>query len=171
MFCYLSEISFRVWQCHGALEIIPCSRVGHVFRKQHPYTFPGGSGNVFAKYGRTTHILLLSTQSVHFASNVFLFIFKEILAVLQKSGWTITNSIISKLFRQLNESYTESTCPILSCFCSFIKLENKAFKWRNFCSIKERLELRERLHCKPFSWYLKNVYPELKYVITSIIVF
>ena len=31
-----------------------------------------------------------------------------------------------------------------------------------FFSIRERLDLKMRLGCKPFSWYVKNVYPELK---------
>lgn len=102
------EISFRFWLCGGKLEIEPCSRVGHVFRKHHPYVFPGGSGHVFARN---------------------------------------TRRVVEVWLDEYKDLYYNSY---------------PASKFVPFGDVSDRLALKSTLKCKPFSWFLQNVYPELK---------
>ncbi|XP_019770133.2 polypeptide N-acetylgalactosaminyltransferase 5 isoform X3 [Dendroctonus ponderosae] len=100
------EMSFRVWQCGGTLEIVPCSHVGHVFRDKSPYTFPGG----------VSKIVLHNAARV---AEVWMDNWKEFYYIMSPGARNVAVGDVSK-----------------------------------------RKELREKLQCKSFRWYLENVYPE-----------
>lgn len=48
--------SLQIWMCGGQLFIIPCSRVGHIFRKRRPYGSPGGQDTMAHNSLRLAHV-------------------------------------------------------------------------------------------------------------------
>ncbi|XP_050693261.1 probable N-acetylgalactosaminyltransferase 9 isoform X2 [Eriocheir sinensis] len=99
------EMSFRVWMCGGTLETIPCSRVGHIFRSFHPYTFPGN---------KDTHGLNTARMA---------------------ETWMDGYKRLFFMYRP--------------------ELEHA-----DYGDVTERRELRNRLQCKSFKWYLDNIFPQ-----------
>lgn len=100
------EISFRVWQCGGSIELLPCSRVGHVFRKRRPYGSPNGVDTMIRNSLRAAKV------------------------------W-------------------------MDDFIDYFLQQQPTAKLVDYGDIRERQQLRQSLQCKNFSWYLKNIYPEL----------
>lgn len=102
------EFSIRLWTCGGFLYIVPCSRVGHVFRKRRPYGSPGSDDTILKNNLRLANVWLDDEYKEYFFQ-------------------------------------TFKNPPRL-----------------NFGDVSERLELRKKLNCKPFSWYHKSVYPDMQ---------
>lgn len=61
------EISFRIWMCGGQLLIVPCSRVGHIFRKRRPYGSPGGQDTMAHNSLRLAHVWMDEYKEQYFS--------------------------------------------------------------------------------------------------------
>ncbi|XP_027721870.1 polypeptide N-acetylgalactosaminyltransferase 5-like isoform X2 [Vombatus ursinus] len=104
------ELSFKVWMCGGEIEIIPCSRVGHIFRKDNPYSFP------------ENRVKTIERNLIRVAE-VWLDEYKEL--------------FYSHGYRLLDQSL-------------------------NVGNLTQQRELRKKLGCKSFKWYLENVFPDIE---------
>nr|XP_002737638.1 PREDICTED: polypeptide N-acetylgalactosaminyltransferase 1-like [Saccoglossus kowalevskii] len=101
------EMSFRIWMCGGKIEIIPCSRIGHVYRRYIPYSFPNGSDpTIYRNAMRVAEVWMDHYKKFFYATQTKLHMV-------------------------------------------------------DYGDVSDRLELRRKLGCHNFTWYLKNIIPEM----------
>lgn len=128
-------LSSQIWMCGGQLLIVPCSRVGHIFRKRRPYGSPGGQDTMAHNSLRLAHVWM-DEYKVHTRAHR---------AVVLTCP--LTSLPVSLLPDQ--EHYL-SLRPEL--------------RDRSYGDISERVALRKQLQCRSFRWYLDTVYPEMQTV-------
>ena len=60
------EMSFRIWMCGGSLETVPCSHVGHIFRKNNPNQQRGLGNYVKRNSVRTAEVWMDEYKQIYY---------------------------------------------------------------------------------------------------------
>lgn len=102
------ELSFKIWQCGGSIEWVPCSKVGHVYRGFMPYNF--------GKLAKA------------------------------KKGPLITINYKRVIETWFDEKHKE-----------FFYTREPLARFLDMGDISAQIELKNKLQCKDFQWYMENV--------------
>lgn len=102
------ELSFKIWQCGGSIEWVPCSRVGHVYRGFMPYNF-----------GKLAN---------------------------KKKGPLITINYKRVIETWFDDKYKE-----------YFYTREPLARFLDMGDVTKQLELKNKLQCKSFSWFMENV--------------
>ncbi|XP_017168336.2 polypeptide N-acetylgalactosaminyltransferase-like 6 isoform X1 [Mus musculus] len=95
------EISFKVWMCGGEMFDVPCSRVGHIYRKYVPYKVPSGTS-------------------------------------------------LARNLKRVAETWMDE-------FAEYIYQRRPEYRHLSTGDISAQKELRKRLKCKDFKWFMAAV--------------
>ncbi|XP_067670021.1 polypeptide N-acetylgalactosaminyltransferase 5-like [Haliotis asinina] len=52
------ELSLKTWMCNGTLELLPCSHVGHIFRRRNPVKWKEGGNPILTNSLRVAEVWL-----------------------------------------------------------------------------------------------------------------
>lgn len=96
--------------CGGEIEIVPCSRVGHIFRNDNPYSFP-----------------------------------KDRVRTVERN------------LARVAEVWLDEYKELFYGHAYHLVLKNL-----DVGDLTQQIQLRKKLRCKSFRWYLENVYPDLE---------
>ena len=100
----------QVWMCGGEIEIVPCSRVGHIFRNDNPYSFP-----------------------------------KDRVRTVERN------------LARVAEVWLDEYKELFYGHAYHLVLKNL-----DVGDLTQQIQLRKKLQCRSFRWYLENVYPDLE---------